>query len=69
MALIPEEAIVKLETTNAALVAAVIESVNNVDSRIAAAVELSENETIIPLANSVTYLITTQTLFINLLNK
>jgi|TARA_R110000822_G_scaffold152112_8_gene291341 hypothetical protein len=40
-----------------------------IEAKIAAAVLVSENETIIPLANSVTNLITTQTLFINLLNK
>tara|TARA_R110000796_G_scaffold104011_2_gene213527 strand:- start:5831 stop:6058 length:228 start_codon:yes stop_codon:yes gene_type:complete len=40
-----------------------------IESRIAAAVLISENATIIPLANSVTNLISTQTLLINLLNK
>ena len=40
-----------------------------IETRIAAAVLVSENAAIIPLANSVTNLITTQTLLINLLNK
>jgi hypothetical protein len=69
MALTSEEAIVALELTNAALIDAVNVTKANIEARIAQAVIVSENATIIPLANSVTRLIQTQTLFINLLNK
>jgi hypothetical protein len=64
-----EEAVLLLQTTNAALLAAVNVTKASIQSEIDAAVLLSENATIIPLANSVTNLITTQTLLINLLNK
>tara|TARA_R110000851_G_scaffold42020_1_gene104852 strand:- start:2126 stop:2353 length:228 start_codon:yes stop_codon:yes gene_type:complete len=40
-----------------------------IENRIAQAVIVSENQTIVPLANSVTRLLQTQTLLINLLNK
>jgi hypothetical protein len=62
-------AILALQTTNAALLAAVNVTKASIQSSIDAAVLISENATIIPLANSVTNLITTQTLLINLLNK
>jgi hypothetical protein len=62
-------AILALQTTNAALLSAVNVTKASIQSSIDAAVLISENATIIPLANSVTNLITTQTLFINLLNK
>jgi hypothetical protein len=52
---------------SAAASLAVVES--TVEARIAAAVIVSENDTIIPLSNSVANLIATQTLLINLLNK
>jgi hypothetical protein len=69
MALTAEEAIVDLQIINADLVNAVNVTKASIEARIAEAVIVSENATIIPLANSVTNLITTQTLFINLLNK
>jgi hypothetical protein len=62
-------AILALQTTNAALLSAVNVTKASIQSSIDAAVLISENATIIPLANSVTNLITTQTLLINLLNK
>ena len=40
-----------------------------IEARIAAAVLVSENATIIPLSNSVSNLLATQTLLINLLNQ
>lgn len=64
-----ESSIATLTTNTTELLSAVSEQSISIDSRIAEAVSVSENETIIPLANSVTNLITTQTLFINLLNK
>jgi hypothetical protein len=69
MALTTEQAIIDLEITNAALIDAVNVTKSNIEARIAAAVIVSENATIIPLANSVTNLLITQTLLINLLNK
>jgi hypothetical protein len=69
MAITTEDAIIDLEQTNALLVAAVNVTKGNIEADIAAAVIVSENATIIPLANSVTNLLITQTLFINLLNK
>jgi hypothetical protein len=62
-------ALADLEAEVADLVAAVNIVLTGVDDSIAAAVLASQNEAIIPLANSVTYLITTQTLLINLLNQ
>tara|TARA_R110000851_G_scaffold333456_1_gene513406 strand:- start:2211 stop:2438 length:228 start_codon:yes stop_codon:yes gene_type:complete len=59
------DAVVTVESAKTALDA----TEAGIEARIAAAVLVSENATIIPLANSVTNLITTQTLFINLLNK
>jgi hypothetical protein len=47
----------------------VIETESNIEQRIADAVLISENETIVPLANSVTNSMKIQTLFINLLNQ
>ena len=69
MALTTEQAIIDLEITNAALIDAVNVTKENIESQIAAAVVVSENATIIPLANSVTNLLITQTLLINILNK
>jgi hypothetical protein len=51
------------------LLDAVNVSKDSIDTLIAAAVAVAENEAIIPLANSVTYLIQTQTLLINILNQ
>jgi hypothetical protein len=69
MALDSEAAIIALQVTNAALLEAVNVTKSNIQAQIDAAVLVSENATIIPLANSVTNLITTQTLFINMLNQ
>jgi hypothetical protein len=69
MAITTEQAIIDLEITNAALIDAVNVTKANIESQIAAAVVVSENATIIPLANSVTNLLITQTLLINILNK
>jgi hypothetical protein len=59
------DAVVTVESAKTALDA----TEATIEGRIASAVLLSENETIIPLANSVTNLLTTQTLLINLINK
>tara|TARA_R110000823_G_C15725790_1_gene479185 strand:- start:202 stop:408 length:207 start_codon:yes stop_codon:yes gene_type:complete len=64
-----EIAILALQTTNAELLAAVNVTKGNIQASIDAAVAISENATIIPLANSVTNLITTQTMLINILNS
>ena len=64
-----EMAILALQTTNAELLAAVNVTKGNIQASIDAAVAISENATIIPLANSVTNLITTQTMLINILNS
>tara|TARA_R110000796_G_scaffold28753_1_gene78368 strand:- start:3553 stop:3759 length:207 start_codon:yes stop_codon:yes gene_type:complete len=64
-----EIAILALQTTNAELIAAVNVTKGNIQASIDAAVAISENATIIPLANSVTNLITTQTMLINILNS
>tara|TARA_R110000868_G_scaffold7288_1_gene39810 strand:+ start:658 stop:885 length:228 start_codon:yes stop_codon:yes gene_type:complete len=58
-------AVVTVESAKTALDA----TEETIETRITAAVLISENAAIIPLANSVTNLITTQTLLINLLNK
>tara|TARA_R110000782_G_scaffold77033_3_gene153021 strand:+ start:484 stop:690 length:207 start_codon:yes stop_codon:yes gene_type:complete len=58
-----------LTVQTTALLAAVNFSKASLETQIAAAVVVAENEAIVPLANSVTNLIQTQTLFINLLNK
>ena len=64
-----EIAINDLTVQTTALLAAVNITKGSIQASIDAAVLLSENATIIPLANSVTNLLTTQTLLINLLNK
>ena len=61
------EAIIDLVTTNAELLASVNISKNNIDSRIAEAVVLSENKAIEPLFGVVTNQLITQTLLINLI--
>jgi hypothetical protein len=69
MELTLEQSILSLETTNAALVAAVIETKNSIDTRIAAAVLVSTNNAIAPLYVLTANQIQTQTLLINLINK
>lgn len=63
------QAIIALETTNAALVAAVNVTKDGIEARIAAAVIVSENKAIDPLYVLTANQITTQALLINLINK
>lgn len=64
-----EKAIAELTATNALLVTAVNVTKANIEARIASAVVISENATLVPLANSVVNLLTTQTLLMNILNQ
>ena len=68
MALTTAEAIIALENTNAALLEAVNITKSNIEAQIAAAVLVSENAAIVPLANATTNSMILQTLFINHLN-
>jgi len=63
-----EEAIIELQTTNAALIAAVNVSKSSIESSIASAVIVSENAAIEPLISMASKLVDTQTIFINYLN-
>jgi molybdenum cofactor biosynthesis enzyme len=69
MALTLTEALIALQQTNAELVESVNVSKGNIEAEIAAAVVVSENAALIPLANATTNSITTQTLLINVLNN
>jgi hypothetical protein len=76
MALDAEESIIALETTNANLVAAVVASSalakassDGLEARIAAAVEDSENESVLALIKMSENSIKTQTLFLTYINQ
>jgi hypothetical protein len=64
-----EESISELTEQTSELLEVIVVLKDGVAQQISDAVIVSQNEAIIPLANSVTRLIQTQTLFINLLNK
>jgi hypothetical protein len=64
-----ETAVDELALQTTTLLDVVVALNSSISGQIAAAVLASENEMIIPFANSVTNLITTQTLLINILNK
>lgn len=69
MAIEIAQAIIALEMTNAALVAAVNVTKSGIEAKIAAAVIVSENNAINPLYTLTANQITTQALLINLINK
>lgn len=69
MELTLEQSLLSLETSNAALVAAVNVTKNSIEARIAAAVIVSENNAIDPLYVLTANQIKTQTLLIDLISK